>query len=366
MTILYAILLLGVLIFVHELGHLLFAKVLGVKVLRFSIGLGPSIVAFKPGDTEYVIAPIPFGGYIKMLGESTSMEDIGQDEEEPLTEEDLARAFNRQPIWKRALITVAGASFNIVFAFLIYLFVFGAFGEPRYLPVAGEIMAESPAERAGLMEGDRIVSVDGEETKYWYDMTALIQESGGRELHFAIDRDGVIIDKYISPEMKKGKTLLGEDYESLMIGIKNPERVIMIDIGAGKALENAVRMTYRVGMLIFEVLIKLIERAIPSDTVGGPVMIVQMAGKQAQKGFADFLFLMAAISVNLGVLNLLPIPVLDGGSLVFMAIEALRRKPLSEKSIMTAQKVGLALLLTLMVFVTYNDLVRVFTGKGLP
>jgi len=361
-----AVILLGALIFFHELGHFVFAKMLGVKVERFSIGLGPSLWSRKYGETEYVLAAIPFGGYIKMLGENTSLEDMGQDDVEPPTEEDLKRAFDKQPVWKRSSIILMGPLFNIVLAFLVFVAFFAIYGEPKSLPQIGGVLVNSPAVEAGLKGGDVIVSIDGKDMESWGDVQETIRAKSGETIGLVIKRDSEEFRVRIKPELRKTKTLLFDEVEAYLIGIEPSDQVRYEKVGLGMAVTDALWATVNTGNLIFEVMVRLVKRVIPADTLGGPIMIFKMAGEQANKGMADYLWLMAVISVNLGVLNLLPIPVLDGGHLVFMGIEGVTRRPLSAKVIMTAQKVGMALLLSLMVFATYNDIIRWVTGNWTP
>jgi regulator of sigma E protease len=358
-----AIIFLGVLIFIHELGHFLCAKLVGVKVERFSIGLGPSLWSRKFGETEYILAAIPFGGYVKMLGENTSLEDVGQEEVEPPSEEDLKRAFDRQPVWKRTSIIVMGPLFNIVLAFVIFSVLFALSGEYRYsLTRITDVQEGSPAERAGIRSGDRVMSVDGDGVDTWTEMAIALQLAGKRPIALSIDRGGELMEITVEPEVMIVNTPFADNQEKLVIGVSTSE-ILTEEIGLIKALSLGLEETVTQGTLVFKVMGSLVKQLIPAKSIGGPIAIFQMAGKTARQGPVEYLAMMAIISVNLGMLNLLPIPVLDGGHLVFMGIEAVRRRPLSEKVIMNAQRVGVALLLTLMLFVTYNDIIRWITGN---
>ncbi|MFC1549410.1 RIP metalloprotease RseP [Nitrospirota bacterium] len=357
-----AIIFLGALIFIHELGHFLCAKFVGVKVERFSIGLGPSLWSRKYGETEYILAAIPFGGYVKMLGENTSLEDAGQDDVEPPTEADLERAFDRQSVWKRASIIVMGPLFNIVLAFIIFSMLFALSGQHTYSPPEiTEIQEGSPAEKSGIRAGDMVLSVDGGEVDTWTDMSVALQLAGKRPIDLRIDRDGELIEITVEPEIMIVNTPFADNQEKLVIGVRTTN-IITEEIGPIKAMSLGFDETIKQGTLVFKVVGSLVKQLIPAKSIGGPIAIFQMAGKTARQGPMEYLAMMAIISVNLGILNLLPIPVLDGGHLVFMSIEALRRKPLSEKAMINSQKVGIALLLTLMLFATYNDIIRLITG----
>ncbi|MEK7712823.1 MAG: RIP metalloprotease RseP [Nitrospirota bacterium] len=447
MTFLSAIVLLGILIFVHELGHFLFAKKLGVRVLKFSLGFGPKLIGRKYGDTEYLVSAVPLGGYVKMLGEEPGDE---------LKEEDKPFAYNYQPVWKRFLIVFSGPVFNLFFAAAIFFVVFLS-GVPVPKPYAGKVMENSPAAAAGLMTGDRITTINGKTVSGWDDIDVSVNESRGEKLLFKIEREGKIIELPITPEKKTGKNIFGENTEVMDIGImpllypevgeviknavaekagiKKGDRIVEIEgapiktwhdmtsiihgspekplrlkikrdenfleltvtpgkktlkypdgsekqiglIGIGPAGNNVikkynpieaaslgVKRTWDMVVLTVVGIVKLIQRIIPADTLGGPIMIFQMAGQQASLGVMNFFLFMAVISINLGVLNLLPIPILDGGHILFLGIEAVRRKPLSEKVMMIAQRIGLAIIITLMVFAFYNDIMRFISGKTFP
>lgn len=352
MTILSALVLLGILIFVHEVGHFMVAKALGVKVLKFSLGFGPKVLGRRYGETEYLISAFPLGGYVKMLGE---------DLEEELSEEEKMRSYNYQPVWKRAAIVFFGPLFNLLFACLVFFFIFTQ-GVPHLLPVIGEVMPGSPAERAGLQKGDRIVKIDGEAISRWDEMTAVIHGRPDMELVVSYERGGDVLSAHVSPERKTVKDVFGQDKEVGLIGITPAGDTGVREESLSGAVVVAFQKTWQVTVLTLMAIVKLIQRIIPADTIGGPILIFQMAGQQASQGAMSFFSFMAIISINLAVLNLLPIPILDGGHLLFLGIEAVRKKPLSERVVMVAQRIGLVLLLTLMAFAFYNDIVRLFTG----
>ncbi|MEW6001311.1 MAG: RIP metalloprotease RseP [Nitrospirota bacterium] len=356
MTFLSAIILLGIIIFVHELGHFLFAKLLGVKVLKFSLGFGPKLIGKRYGDTEYLISSIPFGGYVKMLGENM---------EEELKEEERTVAYSHQPVWKRFLIVSFGPFFNLLFAALIFTFVF-LYGLPVLLPEIGKIMPQSPAEMAGLMKGDTIIAVDDSPITQWDEMTKIIHNSPGRILNLKVKRVTEVINISIIPEKKTVKDIFGQERTVGLIGIMPSGSTIIRQEGFFSAMENAIRRTWEISVLTVISVVKLIQRVLPIETIGGPILIVQIAGEQASKGFLNFFVFMAVININLGVLNMLPVPILDGGHLLFLGIEVIRRKPLSEKFIALSQKIGLAIILTIMAFALYNDIIRLITGKQFP
>jgi len=447
MTFLSAIVLLGILIFVHELGHFLFAKKLGVRVLKFSLGFGPKLIGKKYGDTEYLVSAVPLGGYVKMMGEEPGDE---------LKEEDKPFAYNYQPVWKRFLIVFSGPVFNLFFAAAIFFVVFLS-GVPVPKPYVGKVMDNSPAAEAGFITGDRITAINGKTVSGWDDIDISINESHGDRLFFRIEREGKIIELPITPEKKTVKNIFGENTEVMDIGImpllypdvgeviknavaekagiKKGDRIVEIEgapiktwyditamihvspekplrlkikrdenfleltvtpekktfkypdgtekqiglIGISPAGNNAIKKynllraaslgikrTWDMVVLTFVGVVKLIQRIVPAETLGGPIMIFQMAGQQASLGAMNFFLFMAVISINLGVLNLLPIPILDGGHILFLGVEAVRRKPLSEKVMAIAQRIGLAIIITLMAFAFYNDIIRFISEKAIP
>ncbi len=356
MTIISAVVLLGVLIFVHELGHFIVAKWMGVKVEKFSLGFGPKLIGKTVGETEYVLAAVPLGGYVKMLGEDPEVE---------LTEAEAGRAFNRKPVWRRALIVFSGPATNLVFAAFLFTLIFLT-GVPAFYPRVGEVMVNTPAAAAGLVNGDTIIAISNTPVESWEDMTAIIFDSPGRSLMLKVRRGGELLSIPITPERKKATNIFGEEKERGLIGIKPSGDEFTKRFGPVDSVVMGVQRTWDVSALTVVSVVKLIERVIPANTIGGPIMIVTMAGEQASHGAMSFFLFMALISVNLGVINLFPIPILDGGHLLFFGIEAVRRKPLSEHVMGIAQRFGLAFLLGVMAFAIYNDIMRYVFGKGTP
>jgi len=366
MTIISAIILLGILIFVHELGHFLIAKLMGVKVLKFSLGFGKKLIGRKVGDTEYQVAAFPLGGFVKMLGEERSEDlKISGETGVPMSEEDRKRAFSAQPVWKRFAIVLAGPVFNLLFASVIFMVLFVR-GVPVLLPEVGEVMEGTPAQAAGLMKGDRIIEVDGQEITDWGSMTGVIHQSPGKKLHFKVRRGDTAFEVDITPEKRSVKNIFTEEKEVGLIGIAPSGATFEERFPLHESIALGLQRTVEISALTVVAIVKLIQRIIPADTIGGPIMIVQMAGERASEGAMNFFMFMAVISINLGVLNLLPIPVLDGGHLAFLSYEGVVRKPPGEKTVAVAQKVGLALLIMLMAFALYNDILRLITGKEIP
>ncbi len=353
-TVVATVAVLGVLIFVHELGHFLTAKLLGVKVEIFSLGFPPKLISKQVGETDYRISVVPLGGYVKLLGENPN------DEVPP---ELMHRSFLHRPLWQRAAVVLAGPAFNFIFAFLALFAVFATTGLP-YVPTdVGRIIQDSPAERAGLKSGDLIVAVDGTPVKRWEELSSQIRQHGGQTLDLAVKRDGRELDIKVTPERRESENLFGQKIMAYQIGVASSERLVSEHVGPVQALGEGMSYSLRIAALTLQSIYKLITREISVDTLGGPIMIAQVAGKQAEMGLSYLINFMAVLSVNLTLLNLLPIPVLDGGHLLFLFLEAVRGKPLAVKHREMAQAVGMMLILTLMVFVFYHDIMRLFATR---
>ncbi|MBF0318382.1 MAG: RIP metalloprotease RseP [Nitrospirae bacterium] len=359
MTIVYAVLLLGILIFVHELGHFIFAKAVGIKVTKFSLGMGPKLIGRKYGDTEYVLSAFLIGGYVKMHGDEMANAEATHEIEEK------EKAFFTQPVYKRAIVVCAGSVFNILFAVLLFTAIFFV-GVPRYLAVVGDVAKDSPALRAGLKKGDMITQIGDTKIQYWEEMTEIIHESPGKSLSITIKGSDGIRTLAITPENKTTKNIFGEEVHMGLIGISPSGDSNKVSYGIFDSIVMGFKKTWEIIVLLLVSLVKLFQRIIPANTIGGPIMIFQMAAKQSSGGLMSFVMFMAVISINLGVFNLFPIPILDGGHMVYLAIESIRKKPLSEQAVAISQKIGLALLLMLMAFAMYNDVIRIITGEKLP
>jgi len=367
MSIFWAVVFFGLLIFFHELGHFILAKLVGVKVLKFSLGFGPKLLGKKIGETEYLISAIPLGGYVKPLGEEPG---------EEMSEEDKPRSFQYQPVWKRAAIVVAGPVFNLVLAYIIFLGFLSV-----KLPVAipeldsmtttiENVMDDSPAMKAGLKKDDAIVAINGVSVMDWSEMSELFSKNPGKEVVLKIKRGNEFINIQIIPDAVKTKDESGNEVVVGRIGIsKKMGAKIIQSSSIFSAPFKAVEAVYDWVVLTVEVVIKLVSGSVSAKQVGGPILIVDAAAKAASIGaFAYFNFI-AIISINLAILNLLPVPVLDGGHILFFAIEAVRGRPLNDKIIMIANKVGMALLLLLIAFVFYNDITRIvvpWIQKSMP
>ncbi len=351
-SILAVIIVFGLLIAFHELGHFLVAKGLGIGVKSFSLGFPPKLFSFVKGQTEYKISLIPLGGYVSLVGE-TKEDDLP----EGFTQE---QSFMGRPAWQRMLVVAAGPVFNFVLAVVLYWIVFVIGGMVHTLPIIDTVQKDSPAMVAGLEPGDRILAIDDEATPYWSDIPRIVKHSEGRLLKLQVERIGKQLTVEVTPKLMVTKNIFGEEVKTALIGISPSEKTVQVPMGFGEASYQAVVQTWEMIELMFRGIIKMIERVVPMESVGGPIMIIQMVSQQAHEGLLSLMWLTALISINLGIINLLPIPVLDGGHLIFYTYETLRGKPMSPKVQEWTIKLGLGLIIMLLLLATYNDLQRNF------
>ena len=352
-SILAFIVVLGVLIFFHELGHFLFARMFGVGVEKFSLGFGPRIFGWKAGLTDYRVSAIPLGGYVKMVGEDPAVE---------MDPEDIPFSFTHKHVLKKLLIVAAGPLFNVLLAILIFLCIFLFSGTYILKPTIGEVQENMPAHESGLQKGDIIKAVDGQAISTWEEMAEGIAASNGRPLVFSVQRLDEVIALEIKPIAKKAKNLFGEDIDRYFIGVASAGDVENRKLGLGESVIESVRQTYNIAELTVVSIAKLIKGTISTKTIGGPIMIAELAGQQAREGVLNFIFLIALLSINLAIINFLPIPVLDGGHILFFLIELIIGRPVKMRTREIAQQAGIFILITLMIFVFYNDISRIFTS----
>lgn len=350
-TILATIVVLGVLIFVHELGHFLLAKLLKVRVLVFSLGFPPKLLHKQIGETDYRISVIPLGGYVKLLGENPN---------EEVPPELVAYSFMHHPLWHRALVVLAGPLFNLLFATLALFLVFSLSGIPYLSTEIGGVKPDSPAAHAGLERGDKVVAVAGRPTRHWDELSQQIREGGERPVMLTVQRGDQVFEIQVVPQRMEASDIFGTKVSAVLIGITSSDHLIIERVGPLTALEEGAQYTYRICKLTVVSIYKLLAREIPLTNLGGPLLIAQVAGKQAEQGTTHLVHFMAILSVNLFLLNLLPIPILDGGHLVFICWEALRGKPMSMRHREMAQALGMMLILALMLLVFYQDILRFF------
>jgi len=424
------IIVLGILITVHELGHFLVAKGIGLGVERFSIGFPPRMFGFTRGDTDYCVSWIPLGGYVKING---------ADPDEALENPDNPKNFMSRPPYQRAAVLIAGPLMNLVLAFMLMplVFIVGA-AVPTYLekpavagwvqpgspaddaglragdrilsvneghivtwedfyekatsseslemlvegpdgtrsvsldarlredvglgifpfmdPVVGSLVNRGAARKAGIREGDRILSIGGVPVSDWNEMARIIHNSAGKAITFEIDRDGEQLALSVTPELSE-RTGYG------LVGISPRTETVTRRFGVVEAVKQGTARNLELLGLTFSFIWDLVTLNSSIKNLGGPIMIFQVTGQAAKAGLAQFIAFMAFLSLQLGILNLLPIPVLDGGHLAFLAVEGAIRKPVNVKTRELAQKMGLFLLLLLILVISYNDIVRIFSGR---
>lgn len=343
------IIVLGVLVFFHEFGHFIVARFFGVGVEKFSLGFGPRLFGKKVGMTDYRVSAIPLGGYVKMVGEEPDAE---------ISVDMLPFSFTHKSVYKRMAIVIAGPLFNVILAILIFWGLFTFYGAYEQDTVIGKVTADSAALEAGLKDKDKIISIDNKPIKTWADISDSIKNGGGKEVAFTVKRDQAELTFQLKPQLKMAKNEFGEEVERYLIGVESAGTMIPKELSVGSAFTESVKQTWQIAEVTVLSMVKMIQGKISKKELGGPIMIAQMAGAQARAGVSNLIWFIAIISVNLAVLNILPIPVLDGGHLVFFAIEAIKGSPVSDNARMAAQQVGMLLLLLLMIFVFYNDLTR--------
>jgi regulator of sigma E protease len=349
-VILQVIVVFGLIVFVHELGHFLAAKWVGVGVERFSLGFGPKIFGKKVGETEYMLSAVPLGGYVKMVGE-----ELGEE-----IDPNLERlSFSHKPVGKRFLIVFAGPSSNLFWAFIIFSITFLSFGVtlPVEAPQIGGVQDGWPAQKAGIEAGDEVLSVSGAPVKTWEEMAKLIQQAQGKETVLTVKKKTTtqVVELTVTPELRDDP-IGGEGAKKYAIGIT--PATLEKTVGAGEAFVLGAEQTWLWTKLIVGSLVKLFLGEVSTKELGGPILIAQVAGQQAKLGLDYLLRFAAIINVNLAVFNLLPIPILDGGHLLFFSIEAILGRPLSMRSREMAWRVGFFVIMMLIVLVFYNDIAR--------
>jgi regulator of sigma E protease len=359
-TILATALVLGVLILVHELGHFWVAKAVDIEVSRFSIGFGPKIVGFRRGETEYVLSAFPLGGYVKMEGMAD--EEVTSKLEGPSeapARRPSPRDFDAKPLWARFLVISAGVAMNILFAFVAFSFIARAQGV--YEPVVTGVVIGSPADSAGIQVGDRILAVDGRRVSEASELVRAIFPRIGKPTQIELERgDRVHSITVIPGEAREWDPLVRDSVSAGRIGVlleENEESLRSLNLA--EALAAGGSQTASWVREIYEFFVRLVTGERSARELGGPIAIGQLSGMAARAGFWSLLNFMAIISVNLAVLNLLPIPVLDGGHLAFLAIEALRGKAVSVEQRLRFTQIGMLFVLGLMVWAFANDILRI-------
>ncbi len=346
-----SLLVLSFLIFFHELGHYLAARFFGVHVEVFSIGFGKKIFRKVIGKTEYCLSMVPLGGYVQMKG---------QDDSDPTKVSNDKDSYNTKKPWQRVIILFAGPFANFLLAFLLYLAI-ANIGVTKLSPVIGNVGENTPAAKMGLMKNDKVIEINGERIKIWDDLSRLIKQSDGPVL-ISIQRDNKIKSLMATPDIKEIKTIFGESVKKRILGISPIGETVVLSLTPIETLIFAYDETIKATTLIVTSLQKLIQGIVPAKDLGGVVSIVQVTAQASEAGIVALFALTALISVNLGVLNLLPIPALDGGHIMFNIYEMITKKAPSEKVLYRMTVFGWVFLLTLMIFTIFNDIYRIFGG----
>lgn len=357
---------LTVVIFFHELGHYLVGRWCGIGAKVFSVGFGPELVGFTDRKgTRWRLSAIPLGGYVKFVGDMNAA-SAGATDDDDLTETERRQAFHTKSVWRRAATVFAGPAANFLLAIVIFAFVLAVFGRTVADPVVAELRDGGAAQEAGLLPGDRFVSLDGRMIDSFADVQRYVAPRAGMPIDVVVDRNGETLALTITPERLEIEDRFGNTIEQGIIGVvNNPEmgRFRVENYGPLEAVGLGVQETWYVVARTGGYLAGVITGRENADQIGGPIRVAQVSGQVATLGFVALLNLTAILSVSIGLLNLLPVPILDGGHLMFYAYEALRGKPLSENAQEYGYRIGFALVLGLMVFATWNDITILF-GSG--
>ncbi len=346
---------LTVIVFIHELGHFLVAKYNGVRVEVFSVGFGPELFGWNDrSGTRWKLSLLPLGGYVKMFGESASARAPDAPE---MSAEDKAVSFHHKRVGQRAAIVAAGPIANFLLAILIMAAMFATVGQPFTPTDIGAVQPGSAAERAGLRAGDVIRSVDGTATERFEDVQRIVRMNPDVPLQMSVERDGRPLTLTATPQRSELTDRFGNSEKIGLLGVSRAGSAYARHDPA-TAVWRATQETFRLSLFTLQAVGQIISGARSVEDLGGPIRIAQMSGQVAEGHIADVFWFLAMLSINLGLINLFPVPMLDGGHLMFYGVEALRGRPLSERVVEYGFRVGLGLVLTLFVFVTYQDLMR--------
>lgn len=342
LTIAAAIFVFGLLVLVHEFGHFITAKMTGMRVDEFAIGFGPKLISRKYGETVYSLRAVPLGGFNDIAGMDPESNTAGE------------RGFCEKPVLSRMIVILAGATMNFVLPIILFFMIYATLGaaKPAPEPIIGGIVQGMSAEKAGLQEGDEILSVDGQSVATWKDFTDKLKNvEAGKDIRLKYKRGEEISEVTLTPKYN-------EQEKRALIGVQSS--ILYEPKTLPESLTLAINRTKEITMFMVDSIAQLFKEPEQTENLAGPIGIVQMAGQVAERGFIPLLNFAALLSINLGIINLLPVPVLDGGHFVNLCIEAIRGEPLGAKVVAYTQRVGIALLLVLMLFATKNDIVRVF------
>jgi regulator of sigma E protease len=353
---------LTIVVFFHELGHFLVARWAGVKVLTFSLGFGPELAGFNDRHgTRWKISAIPLGGYVKFFGDDSEASAPSSAALASMAPEEREGSFHHKKVGPRAAIVVAGPVANFILAIIIFTGLFTFFGKPSTTARVDTVQAGSAAEAAGFKPGDIVIAIDGTKIDSFSDMQRIVGTSAGETLTFAVKRGDSVVDLKGTPQLREIKDGFGNEHRIGVLGITratSPSDVTTERVNPATALWLGMKETWFVVDRTIAYIGGIFSGREPADQVGGPLRIAQISGQVATIGLAALIHLSAVLSISIGLLNLFPVPLLDGGHLLFYAVEAVRGRPMSERAQEMGFRIGLGLVLMLMVFATYNDILH--------
>jgi regulator of sigma E protease len=353
---------LSLVVFFHELGHFLVARWCGVRILVFSIGFGPELAGFNDRHgTRWKIAAIPLGGYVKFFGDESAASTPDRTQLADMNAAERAQSFMFQPVAKRAAIVAAGPVANFILAIVIFSGIFMLYGMQTLTPRVDEVQAGSPAAAAGFEPGDMVLAIDGQKIDSFADMQRIVADSAGEALQITVDRKGAQVVLTATPVLHEEKDIFGNVQRIGLLGIKRspaPGDVKYQPVSPPRAVVLGAQETWFVVDKTLTYLGRVVVGREAANQLGGPIRIAQMSGEVASISFVALIHLAAVLSVSIGLLNLFPIPLLDGGHLLFYSIEAARGRPLSERAQEVGFRIGFAIVIMLMIFATFNDIVH--------
>jgi regulator of sigma E protease len=357
---------LTIVVFFHELGHFLVARRAGIKVLTFSLGFGPEIVGFNDRHgTRWKISAIPLGGYVKFFGDENAASVPDQDAVAAMSEEDKKVSFVHQKVAPRAAVVAAGPIANFILAIAIFAGIFMTVGKQTTSARVDSIMPGSAAAAAGFEPGDLVLSIDGSKIDSFSDMQRIVSVSAGEALAIVVERKNAQVTLHATPQLRSLKDNFGNEHRLGVLGISRsmqPGDIKTVKMGPVQAVVAGAQETWFVVDRTLSYIGGVFAGREAANELGGPIRIAQVSGEVASAGFTALLHLTAVLSVSIGLLNLFPIPLLDGGHLLFYAIEAVRGRPLSERAQEVGFRIGLAIVVMLMIFATFNDILHLATS----
>jgi regulator of sigma E protease len=355
---------LTIVVFFHELGHFLVARLCGIKILTFSIGFGPEIVGFYDRyGTRWKISAVPLGGYVKFFGDDNAASVPDHEAAAAMTEAEKAVSFVHQKVAPRAAVVVAGPVANFILAIAIFAGIFMIVGKQTTSARVDTVVPNSAAQAAGFKPGDLVVAIDGEKIDSFSDMQRVVSVSAGEPLNIEVERGGVHVTLKATPQLKELKDNFGNNHRLGVLGISRsmaPGDIKTQKLGPLEAVVAGAQETWFVVDRTFAYIGGIFTGREDAKELGGPLRIAQVSGQVATAGFVALIHLTAVLSISIGLLNLFPIPLLDGGHLLFYAVEAIRGKPLSERAQEVGFRIGLAIVVMLMIFATFNDIKGIF------